>query len=334
MKKRSIGLCLALVVAGSVSLARAQGGRGGPNVPADEVKMAQAIAAAPDTAAKVKAGTDFVKKYPKSTLRPRVARGLAEEISRVADAAQKTDVSRTYQAAFQEPAEQEMIMPILIEGLAQSKRADEAFTTGAEFLSKQPDSILVLVRLLSAGTEEAKARNAKFIPQSLQYGAHAIELIEANKQPAEMEAATWAEYKVSLLPSLYQSLGILNFLKGDSAEARRRLTKASQLAPAEPFNYLILASIVDQEYTDAAKGYESMPSGPAREAALQKTLALLDSTIEAYAHFMAVSEGNPRFAESRQQSMQALEAYYKYRHNNSTEGMQQMIDKYKVAARP
>src|SRR5437762_9046656 len=125
MKKRSIGLCVVLVVAGAVSLGRAQGGRGGPNVPPDELKMAQAIAAAPDAAAKVKAGTDFIKKYPKSVLRPRVARGLADEISRVTDATQKADISRTYQAAFQEPAEQELIMPILIEGLAQSKRADE-----------------------------------------------------------------------------------------------------------------------------------------------------------------------------------------------------------------
>lgn len=334
MKRRSIGLVVALITFSAGSFAAAQGGRGGASVTADEQKQAQAIEAAPDATAKVKAGVDFVKKYPKSALRSKVAAGLADEISRVTDATQKIDLSHSYQAAFQQSSEQEMILPVLIEALAQAKRTDEAFTAGAEFLSKNPDSISVLVRLLSTGTDEAKARNGKYVAQSLKYGAHAIELIEANKQPADMDALAWIRYRASLLPSLYQSMGVLSFVSGDRAEAKARLTKAAELNLSDPFNYLLLASIVDQEYQEAAKNYQSLPNGAAREEALQKALTSLDGVIEAYARFIASAEGNARFADSRQESMQTLEAYYKYRHKNSTEGMQQMIDKYKSPSKP
>ena len=53
-----------------------------------------------------------------------------------------------------------------------------------------------------------------------------------------------------------------------------------------------------------------------------------------YARAIALSEGNAALAAVRQQYLQDLEAYYKYRHNNSTEGMQQLIDKYKVTPKP
>lgn len=53
---------------------------------------------------------------------------------------------------------------------------------------------------------------------------------------------------------------------------------------------------------------------------MKKAQALLDATIDSYAHAIAVSEGNASLAPVRQQYVQDLEAYYKYRHKNSTEG--------------
>jgi hypothetical protein len=47
-----------------------------------------------------------------------------------------------------------------------------------------------------------------------------------------------------------------------------------------------------------------------------------------------VSEGNATLQPVRQQFLQDLEAYYKYRHNNSTAGMQELINKYKVTPKP
>jgi hypothetical protein len=129
-------------------------------------------------------------------------------------------------------------------------------------------------------------------------------------------------------------MGLLNIVKGDSGEAKVRLTKAAEIAPADPFNYLLLAGILNEEYQDGAKRYQGMPNGPAKDQELKRILGLLDQVIDTYAHMIALSEGSARLQAVRQQFLEDLESYYKYRHNNSTAGMQQLIDKYKIAAKP
>ena len=225
-------------------------------------------------------------------------------------------------------------MPILVEGLIQSKRTDEAFTAGSEFVTRNPESLEVLIQLVSAGTTEAKNKNVKFVPQSLQYGASAIQLIEADKKPAWMDAVAWTKYKSDTLPGLYQSMGLLNLVKGDKTQARASYVKASELAPTDPFNFVMLAGIINEEYQTSAKKYQGLPAGPAKDEELKKAQALMDAAIDAYAHAVAVSEGNATLQPVRQQYMQDLEAYYKYRHNNSTAGMQELINKYKVTPKP
>ena len=344
MRIRSFAACVALallffltgaspfVSAEDVSSV-AQEKSGQPGVSAGEQKAAEAITSAPDPAAKLKAGAAFIKKYPKSTLRSRVAQALAYDIAAVKDPAQKISLSQEYQGVFKEPSDQELIVPILIDGYADANRLDEAFAAGAEFLKSNPDSIRVLVRLMVLGTDQAKLRNGKFVEQSVQYGTRAIQLIEAKKIPPGMDDVTWKFYETNL-PGMYQSMGILNLVKGDRVEARARLTKAAELAPNDPFNYLMLIEIFDAEYQDAAKRYQSMPSGKAKNDEYPKVMAALDKVIDTLARAIALSEGNARLEQARQQSLKDLETYYKYRHNNSTEGMQQLIDKYKVPAKP
>ena len=188
--------------------------------------------------------------------------------------------------------------------------------------------------LVSAGTTEAKNKNGKFVPQSTQYATSAIQLIEADKKPAWMDLAAWTKYKADVLPGLHQSMGLLNLVKGDRGAARASYVKASELAPADPFNFVMLAGIINDEYQNQAKKYQAAPAGPGKEEELKKAQNLMDATIDAYAHAIALSEGNATLQGIRQQYLQDLEAYYKYRHNNSTQGMQELINKYKVAAKP
>ena len=324
-----------MVSVSMVSSVAAQSSKSGqPNISSGEQTLLKGIDAAPNPAAKLKAAAELIKKYPKSSARPRVASELADQIAGVANAAEKIGLAQEYQAIFTEPSEQELIIPVLIEALAGANRFDEAFSTGAGFLKSNPDSLAVLVQLMLVGTEQAKQKNPKFVPQSLQYGTHAIELIEADKKPAVTDDAGWKKYKATMLPSLYQSMGLLNLVKGDSGEAKVRLAKAAEIAPTDPFNYLLLSGILNEEYQDGATRYKGMADGPAKDEALKKVLASLDQVIDAYAHTIALSEGNARLQAIRQQFLADLESYYKYRHNNSTAGMQQLIDKYKVAAKP
>jgi len=296
--------------------------------------MYAAIMKAPDTAAKIKAAETLIKKYPKSAGRPGLARRLADAIDGEKDATLKLTLAQEYQSAFKEPSEQQMIMPLLIEGFAGAKRFDEAFSTGAGFLAANPDALIVLVQLTGIGTDQAKQKNPKFIPPSVQYGTHAIEMVEADKKPADMDDAGWTNYKATVLPSLYRSMGLLFFVKGDRNEAKTRLVKAAALSPTDPFSYLLLSSVLYDEYQEKGTHYKGLPEGPAKAAELKAVLAALDLVIDSYAHVIALSEGNVPLQPVRQQYLQELESYYKFRHNNSTDGMQQMIDQYKVAAKP
>jgi hypothetical protein len=326
MSTRSLLLSIALLIAPTALIAQ-------PKVSPDEQKMAQAIDTAPDAAGKAKAAADFVKKYPKSSLRPGYAQKIADQIHEVTDGAQKITLAQEFQTIFNDPAEEEMIMPVLIVGYGDAKRPDDAFTAGATYLGKHPDSVGVLVELTTIATDQAKQRNGKFVPQGEQFGLHAIELIEANKKPPSMSDATWKEYK-DLLPRLYQTMGILGMVKGDRPATQARLTKAIELDPKDPFNYLLLAGSVNDDYQEAAKKYQALPDGPARTAELQKAQSFLDRVIDADAHFIALSEGVAQLATIRQKEMQYLETNYKYRHNGQTDGMQQLIDKYKAPAKP
>jgi tetratricopeptide (TPR) repeat protein len=276
----------------------------------------------------------LIKKHPKTTVRDHVARQAADQIADIKDATEKVTLAQQYASIFTEPSEQKMIGPILVDAFADANRFDEAFASGSEFLKQNPDSLSVLLRLVQIGTELAKQKNAKFIPQSLQYGAKAIELVEADKKPEYMDDAGWKAYKSTGLPSLYQSVGLMNLVKGDRVEAKARLAKAAELAPADPFNYVLITGILNDEYQTAAKHYQSTANGFAKDEELKKVLATLDSVIDGYAHTIALAEGNERLAAVRKQYLEDLEAYYKYRHNNSTAGMQELIDKYKVPAKP
>src|SRR5215471_960200 len=127
-----------------------------PKASPDEIKMAQAIEAAPDATAKATAAAEFVKKFPKSSLRPIIAGKLADQIRDVTNADQKITLAQQFKSTFNAPAEEEMIMPVLIVGYADAKKPDDAFSAGSTFLAQHPDSVSVLVELMTLATEQAK----------------------------------------------------------------------------------------------------------------------------------------------------------------------------------
>jgi tetratricopeptide (TPR) repeat protein len=336
-RKASILSVLVTAILLAVNLsARAQGT--GPAAPAttmsaDEQKLVAGISSAVDPAAKVKGAGELVNKFPKTTVRGRLAADMADQVASVKDNAKKLLLAQDLQKIFSQPAEAEAIGPVVVQAYADANQPDGAFAQGAVFLAQAPDAVPLLVQLTAIGTDLVKKQNGKFVLQTIQYAEHALQLIEAKKTSA-FEDLSWLTYKSQVLPGLYQSLGMLYLAKGDRVEAVARYKKASELAPTDAFNFVMLASLADSEYQDEAKRYQSMAAGAARDEQLKKVQGQMDSTIDAYARAIALSEGNATLQDVRQQYLQDLESYYKYRHNGSAEGMQDLINKYKTAAKP
>ncbi|HLL72459.1 MAG TPA: hypothetical protein VK363_13540 [Pyrinomonadaceae bacterium] len=300
-----------------------------PTVPEPELKAAKAIEAAADVPAMFVAANEFLQKYPKSPLRPQLAPLMADRISRIEDPAQRIAQSEAYLKMFTAPGDAELVNPYLLSAYTSANRLDEAFALAATALDKDPDPVAAMINLARAGLAEARNQNMKYAAQSKQYGLRAIELIEGDRKPAAVSDATWAGYKTQQLPQLYQWIAMISLAGGDKADAKARLTRAIALNPTDPNNYVLISNIANDEYQRLAQEHKAAPAGAGKDEMLKKAEAQMDEVIDAYAHLMALTEGQAQYEAMRVGLKADLEAYYKYRHNGSLDGLQALIDKYK-----
>ena len=297
-----------------------------------ETKAVAKINAAPDTAAKILAAEEFVKKYPKSGLRAQVAAQLAREINKIQDSAKAITLFESLLTVFKEPTDAEMINPFLIEAYIAADRFDDAFRVGAEAVAKNPGDVTTLTNLASIGVNQVKKNNPKYAQLSQGYGAKAIELIEAGKKPDTFDEAGWTEYQTKWLPLLYQGMGVLAMVSGNKADARAKLEKAISLNNSDPFNYFLLGAMLNDEYTQKAQEFQKQSPGPLKDIKLKDAEGTMDKVIDTWARVVAMSEVNPQYKQLHDQVLQDLQAYYKYRHGGSMDGLQQLIDKYKKSS--
>ena len=294
----------------------------------EEMKALNAIKATTDPAARLKAMDDFVKKFPKTAVRTQLADDIAAEIVKIKDHAQAISLAETARTIFTADAEQENLRGVLLDAYTQAGRADDVFKLGSEMVTKNPDEVHAHVQMVFTAANEVKKQNPKFVQQGLQAGSKAIELIEADKKPAKMDPTNWASHKL-LLPSVYQQVAVLNLIAGNNAEARVKAAKSAELGPTDPMSFALLGMVINNDYLKLAANYKTMPEGKDKETALKKLEGLMDEVIDAYAHAVALSVGKPEHQPMMQQLTVDLTSYYKYRHNQSTDGLQQLIDKYK-----
>jgi hypothetical protein len=333
--RKALALCvLAATVGGPpATLAAAQDKDKGkdqkPQVSEGEQKALTKIEAAPDAAAKIQAVTEFAKKYPKSTQRAKVITYALGEINKVPDSAQQVTLMEGMLTVFKEPTDADIINPFLIDAYIKANRTDDAFRVASTSIGKNPNDIATMTQITLVGVEQAKAKNPKYVQQSTQYGTKAIELIEAGKRPEGMEEARWSEYQTKWLPQLYQSLGLLALMTNNKAEAKAKLDKAVSLNSNDPFTLVLLGSMVEADYEKFAEQHKAQSPGPLKDELLNQAHGKMDEIIDLYARAVALSEGKPEYKNLHDQILEALQTYYKYRHKGSTDGLQQLMDKYK-----
>ena len=294
-----------------------------------EEKAVLKIKAAPDVPAKILAAGEFVKKYPKSTARSGVVTYIAGEVERLPDETQRATQLESLLTVFKEPADVNVIDPILINRYFLAKRADDAFRVLSTYLSVNPNDVGVLTQAAIEGGEQAKKNNPRFIQQSRQYGNKAIELIEAGHKPEAYDDARWNEYRTKWLPILYQSLGMLSLMTGDKSDSRAKLDKSVSLNPADAFTYVLIGTLYNDEYQQLAEQHKTLTAGPLKDSVLKQAYEKMDLVIDMYAHAVALSEGKPEYAPLHDRLLEDLESYYKFRHGGATGGLQELIDKYK-----
>ena len=225
--------------------------------------------------------------------------------------------------------ERTLASEILADAYLQANRVDDAFQTIALLPNADALDFRLLVRLVSAGAEEARHRNLKHLVVSQKYGDLAIRAIEASSGAGGMNAAAWAAYKSETLPSLYQTLGVFFMHAGEPTDGKAYLQKAVQLKPYDPMNHILLGAAANGEYSVALQQMKQLRPGPARDALGKKIIELVNQVVDSYAHGLALSAGSPQEQTVRAQVWPDLESYYKFLHKGSLDGLQALIDQYK-----
>ncbi|MFN0120815.1 MAG: hypothetical protein ACKV2V_09965 [Blastocatellia bacterium] len=321
-------IILAVLCLAQTPAAMAQEKKDEPKVSSGEQDAAKKILEAKDLAAKFKQAQEFLKKYAKSSLRPRVAQYMAEQVSSIPDPDQKASQIDNYLKVFNEQSEKDLVAVPQIDLYIRKSKFDEAFKLADTLFARNPDDVFLLAQLGLNAAEQVQRGNKQFAEKGVSYCTKALEVIDGDKKPAAMKDADWTELKTKYTPQLYRSLGIIAVNTGNMDEGKMRLEQSVSLNAADPYNYIFLAMIADNEYQDMAKLY-NVARGKDKEDLLKKVESQIDKTIEYYGKFVALADSNPLLKPHADQVRPNLESYYKFR-KGSMDGFQQMLDKYKT----
>jgi tetratricopeptide (TPR) repeat protein len=289
-----------------------------------ESKLGEQINKAPDAAAKLTAAEALIKKYPKTSLRPQIVQYLSGQIIAVPDPSQRITLSERYLALFPDTTDALYVAPALVDSYITAQRLEDAFRSGSAWLAKSPDDVRVLTMLAFHGRNDPK-----FAQQAKLYLPKAVELFEAGAKPAALDQAQFDQYKKAWMPQLYQIQGLHALTAGNPAEAIARVQKAVAINPNDPVNYYIIGSAKNEEYHKMAAEHQAMVDLTQKSALMTKINAQLDEIIDYYARTLALSEVSPQHKALHDQVLGEITPYYKFRHDGSTDGMQQLIDKHK-----
>ena len=218
---------------------------------------------------------------------------------------------------------------VLLSQLLAEKKYPDAFTLGKEILTDEPENVKVLIDLGYGGYVASTAKNTTFNADAINYAKKAIQLIESGKAPD-----SWAPFagKDDALAYLNYSIGVMT-LPQDPSAAVSYLIKAAQFESnlkKSPLTYAYIAGAYEEgPYAKQSADYEKLYKGkdetPESKLALANINQLVDRIIDAYARAVALAANDPKFAASKPGWVEALTNLYKYRHDKSDAGMNELV---------
>lgn len=205
----------------------------------------------------------------------------------------------------------------------------KAFELGRQVLADEPDNVKVLMDLAYAGYLAASSKVDTFSADALNYAKKAIQLIQFGAVPEN-----WSPYsgKDEALSYLNNTIGVLTVQKNPS-EALPYLLKAAQLEGKLKKQAITYASIgnayelgpYDKLYADYKARFEGKDETPESKLALENVNQVIDRVIDAYARAVALAGSDAAIQTRKKAWMDTLTTWYKYRHNQSDVGLNDLI---------
>ncbi len=205
----------------------------------------------------------------------------------------------------------------------------KGFEIGKAVLAEEPENLKVMLDLAYAGFAAANAKNDAFSADAINYARKAMQLIEAGKVPEKWEPYLGRDDALAYLNNIIGSLTV----QKNPTEALPYLIKVAQYESKLkklPFTYGIIGAAYEAgPYAKLSADYKTAFGGkdesPESKLALDNINQVVDRMIDAYARGVALSGTDPANQASKTSWMESLSTWYKYRHNQSDAGLNEMI---------
>ena len=207
-----------------------------------------------------------------------------------------------------------------------NKDYPKALELAKQVLAEEPDNLKVLIDASYAGYA---SKNAAYQADTLANAKKAIQLIESGKT-----LENWNPYvsKDETLGYLYNSIGSLNVQK-NAADGLPDLIKAAQFEgklKKLPYTYGTIAEAYEAgPYAKQSEEYKTKYGGkdetPESKLALENINQIIDRMIDAYARAVALAGNDAQYATAKKAWMESLSGWYKFRHNQTDTGLNEMI---------
>ena len=204
----------------------------------------------------------------------------------------------------------------------------KAFEAGRLVLADDPENLRTLIALSYAGYSAAVAKNTSFGSESIGYARKAIQLIDAGKT-----VDNWAPFsgKEEALGYLYYTIGVLSaqnpsdalpaFIKAASYEGKIKKLPSTYAYIAGSYE----AGPYAKQSADYKRLYEGKDETPESKLALANINQVIDRMIDAYARAVALAGSDAQYQAGKTEWLEGLTTWYKYRHNQSDAGLNEMI---------
>jgi hypothetical protein len=204
----------------------------------------------------------------------------------------------------------------------------KAFEAGRQVLTDEPENLRTLIALSYAGYSAAVAKNTQFGSEASGYARKAIQLIDAGKT-----VDNWAPFsgKEEALGYLYYTIGVLS--AQNPSEALPAFIKAATYEgkiKKLPSTYAYIAGTYEagpyaKQSADYKRLYEGKDETPESKLALANINQVIDRMIDAYARAVALAGTDAQYKAGKTEWMEGLTTWYKYRHNQTVDGLNEMI---------
>ena len=229
------------------------------------------------------------------------------------------------------------VRSLLLQQAITAKNIPEVVRLGKEAMAADPNNLDYAIYLtIQLRTLDTNLQNAAEIAE---FANTAIRLIESGKTPTPAKDGPPFD-KNKTLAYFHGTLGAIDERNKTMDKALEHLHQATTLDPMNAAYFFNCGRLHQDRYVAAAQKYQALPQEdrtaaepkPEVKAALDEVNKEADAVINCWARFVALKSDYSE--DTRKKVQAALTDLYKYRHNDSVEGLQKLIDDNKTSPTP